>query len=158
MKNINKITKNSPMSAGVDLLMGNPLGVIGGPSLKNSKKGSNGKEYGQGELKGKINEAYKGFEDIDYKSNLWGGAQNQFADAENKYSNLENKYEDLTVNQQQAQFQAQQGAQQRSDIMGNLKRCCRWKWCCRFSSSYGKSRAISNSTGLCFYRSTRICK
>jgi len=43
----------------------------------------------------------------------------------NPYENLqteyENVYEDLTVNQQQAQFQAQQGAQQRSDIMQDLK-------------------------------------
>jgi hypothetical protein len=100
MKNINKITTHDT----------SPF-----------RKGSKGKEYGQAGLQAKIDEAYKGFENIDYKSNLWGGAQNQFADAENKYSNLENKYEDLTVNQQQAQFQAQQGAQQRSDIMGSLK-------------------------------------
>jgi len=33
----------------------------------------------------------------------------------------ENVYEDLTVNQQQAQFQAQQGAQQRANIMGGLR-------------------------------------
>ena len=40
---------------------------------------------------------------------------------ENPFSNMENVYEDLTVNQQQAQFQAQQGSQQRADIMQNLK-------------------------------------
>jgi len=39
----------------------------------------------------------------------------------NPYENLENPYEDLTVNQQQAQFQAQQGAQQRADILGGLR-------------------------------------
>ena len=33
----------------------------------------------------------------------------------------ENVYEDLTVNQQQAQFQAQQGAQQRANIMQGLR-------------------------------------
>jgi len=38
---------------------------------------------------------------------------------ENPYA--ENVYEDLTVNQQQAQFQAQQGAQQRADIMQQLQ-------------------------------------
>jgi hypothetical protein len=107
MKNINKITTHdtSPLTKSSPLY----------------RKGSKGKEYGQAGLQAQIKEAYKGFENIDYKSNLWGGAQNQFADAENKYSNLENKYEDLTVNQQQAQFQAQQGAQQRSNIMGSLK-------------------------------------
>ena len=33
----------------------------------------------------------------------------------------ENVYEDLTINQQQAQFQAQQGAQQRANIMQGLR-------------------------------------
>ena len=40
---------------------------------------------------------------------------------ENVYENMENVYEDLTVNQQQAQFQSQQGAQQRSNILQDLK-------------------------------------
>jgi hypothetical protein len=44
---------------------------------------------------------------------------NPFAGMENPYA--ENVYEDLTVNQQQAQFQAQQGAQQRADIMQQLQ-------------------------------------
>ena len=39
----------------------------------------------------------------------------------NPYENMENPFEDLTVNQQQAQFQAQQGAQQRANILGGLK-------------------------------------
>ena len=40
---------------------------------------------------------------------------------ENVYEDVENVYEDLTVNQQQAQFQAQQGSQQRANIMQNLR-------------------------------------
>ena len=40
---------------------------------------------------------------------------------QNPFADMENVYEDLTVNQQQAQFQAQQGAQQRADIMQNLR-------------------------------------
>ena len=40
---------------------------------------------------------------------------------ENPFSNMENVYEDLTVNQQQAQFQAQQGSQQRANIMQSLR-------------------------------------
>ena len=39
----------------------------------------------------------------------------------NPYENMENVFEDLTVNQQQAQFQAQQGSQQRANIMQNLR-------------------------------------
>ena len=40
---------------------------------------------------------------------------------ENPFRDMENTFEDLTVNQQQAQFQAQQGAQQRANIMQNLR-------------------------------------
>jgi len=39
----------------------------------------------------------------------------------NPFANMENVYEDITVNQQQAQFQAQQGAQQRANILGGLR-------------------------------------
>ena len=39
------------------------------------------------------------------------------ANVRNQYTNMENAYEDLTVNQQQAQFQAQQGSQTRSYII-----------------------------------------
>lgn len=39
----------------------------------------------------------------------------------NPYENMENVFEDLTVNQQTAQFQAQQGAQQRADILARLR-------------------------------------
>ena len=39
----------------------------------------------------------------------------------NVYANMENAYEDVTVNQQQAQFQAQQGTQQRANIMQGMK-------------------------------------
>ena len=40
---------------------------------------------------------------------------------ENPFSNMENTFEDLTVNQQQAEFQSQQGNQQRANIMQGLK-------------------------------------
>ena len=46
---------------------------------------------------------------------------NIYADVENQYKDMENTYEDMTINQQQAQFEAQQGAQQRADIMQNLR-------------------------------------
>tara|TARA_R110002020_G_scaffold469247_1_gene694105 strand:+ start:10503 stop:11105 length:603 start_codon:yes stop_codon:yes gene_type:complete len=41
-------------------------------------------------------------------------------DTSNPYLNMENTMEDLTVNQQQAQFEAQQGAQQRANIMDQM--------------------------------------
>ena len=51
-------------------------------------------------------------------SNLAAGVKNAYGDIQ---TNFENVYEDLTVNQQQAQFQAQQGAQQRSNIMEGMR-------------------------------------
>lgn len=39
----------------------------------------------------------------------------------NPYEGMENAMEDLTVNQQQAQFQSQQGNQQRKDIMHSMR-------------------------------------
>ena len=39
----------------------------------------------------------------------------------NPFDNMENMFEDLTVNQQQAQFQARQGSQQRANIMQNMR-------------------------------------
>lgn len=39
----------------------------------------------------------------------------------NPFANMENTFEDLTVNQQQAEFQSQQGNQQRANIMQGLK-------------------------------------
>ena len=46
---------------------------------------------------------------------------NIYKDVENMYANLENPYEDLIVNKQQAEFEAQQGAQNRANIMSNLQ-------------------------------------
>ena len=42
-------------------------------------------------------------------------------DTSNPYMNMQNTAEDLTINQQQAQFQAQQGAQQRANIMQQMQ-------------------------------------
>jgi hypothetical protein len=46
---------------------------------------------------------------------------NIYADVENQYTDMENVYEDMTINQQQAQFEAQQGMQQRADIMSQMR-------------------------------------
>jgi len=55
---------------------------------------------------GLFNEEKKRYNDMEFK---------------NVYANMENTYEDLTVNQQQAQFQAQQGNQQRANIMQGMR-------------------------------------
>ena len=46
---------------------------------------------------------------------------NPYAGMENQYAGMENVMADLTVNQQQAQFQTQQAAQQRANIMQGLR-------------------------------------
>jgi hypothetical protein len=51
------------------------------------------------------------YKDFDFK--------NPYAGMENPYA--ENVFEDITVNQQQAQFQAQQGGQQRANILQGLR-------------------------------------
>jgi hypothetical protein len=45
---------------------------------------------------------------------------NLYGDVSNPYANMENTMEDLTVNQQQAQFESQQGQQQRANIMSQM--------------------------------------
>ena len=55
----------------------------------------------------------KAYKDIEFR-NPYAGMRNQF-------EGMENTMQDLTVNQQQAQFQAQQGAQQRANIMQGLR-------------------------------------
>ena len=42
-------------------------------------------------------------------------------DNSNAYANLENKFEDITVNQQQAQFEAQQNQVNQANIMQNMQ-------------------------------------
>ena len=57
------------------------------------------------------------YQDLD-TSNLSANVRNQYAGIQ---TDFENVYEDLTVNQQQAQFMAQQSMQQRANIMQNLR-------------------------------------
>ena len=58
---------------------------------------------------------------MDKSRRAWESAEikNPYADLQNPYA--ENVYEDLTVNQQQAQFEAQQAAQSRADVMQGMR-------------------------------------
>ena len=112
MKNYNGIMSPSRY---MDRSMGMiGVAVIGaGVSILQSKNNANTAEGIAGEAKierDKQQEILKKQKD-EYKSMTF----------ENPFSNMENTYEDLTVNQQQAQFQSQQGNQQRANIMQNLK-------------------------------------
>jgi len=53
--------------------------------------------------------------------NVYAGAQNAFAGLENKYEGMENRFEDMTVDMRAADFQAQQGQQQRANILQGLR-------------------------------------
>lgn len=53
--------------------------------------------------------------------NAYAGLTNQFAGLENKYEGMENRFEDMTVDMRAADFQAQQGQQQRANIMQGLR-------------------------------------
>jgi len=53
--------------------------------------------------------------------NAYAGLQNQFAGLENKYEGMENRFEDMTVDMRAADFQAQQGGQQRANILQGLR-------------------------------------
>jgi hypothetical protein len=71
------------------------------------------------------------FESFEFK-NPFAGAKNEFrnlstnfdnlaAGAENMYEGMENRFEDMTVDMRAADFQAQQGQQQRANILQGLR-------------------------------------
>jgi len=53
--------------------------------------------------------------------NTFAGMENAYAGLENQYEGMENRFEDMTVDTRAAQFQAQQGRQQRANIMQGLR-------------------------------------
>ena len=53
--------------------------------------------------------------------NVYADAQNQYAGMQNLYEGMENRFEDMTVDMRAADFQAQQGRQQRANIMQGLR-------------------------------------
>ena len=60
--------------------------------------------------------------------NIYGGTKNVYADAQNMYEGMdnmyegmENRFEDMTVDMRAADFQVQQGQQQRANILQSLR-------------------------------------
>jgi hypothetical protein len=98
--------------------LGAALGVVGGISniIGGNKAGKAAKEQ-QRIAQAELDEQKKAYQGLD-TSNLAAGVTNAYSGIQTNYENV---YEDLTVNQQQAQFQAQQGAQQRSNIMETMR-------------------------------------
>ena len=109
---MNKSTQSSPFHKGAN---------------KRRRKGDQKDQWGIEDMTGKVSKAFGEFGAIDTSQNLFAGAKNlmnigdNFSQNKNQFEGLENTAEDLTVNQQQAQFQAQQGDQQRANILGGLK-------------------------------------
>tara|TARA_R100001443_G_scaffold80258_1_gene87348 strand:- start:7700 stop:8515 length:816 start_codon:yes stop_codon:yes gene_type:complete len=95
----------------IEQLVGGVSNIIGGSrALKRGKRAQSAAEA-------ELREQRAAYEGLD-TSNLAANAINPYANIQTQF---ENTFEDLTVNQQQAQFQAQQGAQQRSNIMQGLR-------------------------------------
>jgi len=71
---------------------------------------------------GKGNKRRLASAEADYKKEMQAYRDQEFKNpyAKNIYSNMENTMEDLTVNQQQAQFQAQQSQQSQANILDSL--------------------------------------
>ena len=74
----------------------------------------------QREQQALLEEQKQAYREIEFV-NPYKDMQNFYAGMRNPYENMENTLEDLTVNQQQAQFMAQQGAQQRANILDSLR-------------------------------------
>lgn len=95
-------------------MVGAGLSAVGGiAKIGMSLAGQGDRIQEQENARTELEKRRKEYENLD-TSNLSANVSNQF-------TNMENTYEDMTVNQQQAQFQAQQGNQQRANIMQNLQ-------------------------------------
>ena len=94
--------------------IGAAMGVVGGVmNMFGGGKAARRARAAQRKAQEEMNRRKRDFEALD--------TSNLYADVQNQYAGMENTMEDLTVNQQQAQFEAQQGAQQRANIMENMR-------------------------------------
>ena len=96
--------------------IGAALGVIGGvSSLIGGRKASKAAKAQQDAARKEMQKQKKAYGAMD-TSNIYANVQNQFSGM-----STENFAEDLTVNQQQAQFESEQGAQNRANIMQGMQ-------------------------------------
>ena len=101
------------MSFAVAAIIGASVAGAGGlAKLGVSLAGRRDRRNEQAAAKAEMQKMKKEYKNLD-TSNLAAGVRNPF-------ENLENTFEDLTVNQQQAQFQAQQFQQSQANIMDTL--------------------------------------
>ena len=95
-------------------IIGGSVAVAGGlAKLGMSLAGRGDRKQEQIDAKEAMKDRMTEYENLD--------TSNLNANVKNQYTNMENTYEDMTVNQQQAQFQAQQGNQTRANIMQGMQ-------------------------------------
>ncbi len=95
-------------------IVGGAVTAAGGIAKMGMSLSGRGKRIAeQKQAKAEMEQMKSEYRNLD-TSNLNAGVRNQF-------TNMENAYEDVTVNQQQAQFQAKQGDQQRANIMQGMQ-------------------------------------
>ena len=120
MEDYSNNKKDSPAKF-LGTLLANPAlagaAISGVGSLLGGLMGRKKRRAEQRAAKAEYDKMRKSYEGLD-TSNIYADVKNPYAGLQ---SNFENVYEDLTVNQQQAQFQAQQGGQQRANIMQGLR-------------------------------------
>mgnify|MGYP003666432555 CR=1 FL=1 len=96
--------------------LGAAVGVIGGISnIIGGNKAGRAARAQQAKARKEMQKQKAAYGAMD-TSNIYANVQNQFSDM-----STENFAEDLTVNQQQAQFEAEQGAQNRANIMQGMQ-------------------------------------
>tara|TARA_R110000765_G_scaffold225379_2_gene329371 strand:- start:1430 stop:2233 length:804 start_codon:yes stop_codon:yes gene_type:complete len=71
-------------------------------------------------VQGRADKTRQQYEDFKF-SNPYAEAENKFAGLESQYKGMENRFEDMTVDMRAAEFQTQQGQQQRANIMQGLR-------------------------------------
>ena len=109
----NKFVDMLAIGAGASLLTG-ALGAIG---AGRQKRRAERKERKARQEMDRLRSVYSNLD----TSNPYADLTNQYAGLQNRYAGLENTMEDLTVNQQQAQFEAQQFQQSQANILGDLR-------------------------------------
>ncbi len=111
-KKITPFKKESPLKVAPLIIGGVIMGAAAIGGSRAAYGGRNDRETEATNARTALDNRLEDFGNLD-TSNLYAGAENKFA-------NMENTYEDLTVNQQQAQFMAQQNQQQQANIMNRL--------------------------------------
>jgi hypothetical protein len=108
---VGKKTGNGNIKGSPVHFIGAAIGIAGGViNMVQGNKAANEAKKAQAAAQAELNTQKRAFENLD-RSNLYQGIQTEF----------ENVYEDATIDQRAAEFQAQQGAQQRSNILESMK-------------------------------------